>query len=240
MDNVSASVNSIWRSERLVYRGASHEDQDFIFNNIDLDPVNTCLATPALLAPPGKRKPEEWWESFKPTPNRLMTVIICLPADEAKETATEPITADTVPVLRLPTTITTTAGSDKSATEQQKLKPIGFLGLEYNGYGISPHSRAAQMGITIIKAYQNSGYGTEAVNWVLDWGFRHANLHSIHLGSVEYNKRAHRCYEKCGFTMDGRRRQCFWHDRKYWDLYFFSILEDEWEELRKKEEEGRE
>lgn len=212
MEDVATSVQKIWHSERLIYRGMRHEDQDFVYGNIDEDPVNCCLATPMLLAPPKKLKPDEWWALFQ-SPSKLFCVIACLPATQCKPEE-----------------------SGEAATKKPaEPTPIGFLNLEYGGFGTSPHSRSATLGISVAGPYQNKGYGTEMVNWALDWGFRHANLHSIHLGSVEYNKRAHRCYEKCGFTMDGRRRQCFWHDRKYWDLYYFSILEDEWDELRKKE-----
>lgn len=221
MGHVGAHIEKIWHSERLIYRGLRKEDQDFIFGNIDEDPVNMSLATPMLMSPQTRQTPDDWWAQFKGSANQLLSVVACLPAADSKKTDTSGEATEAA-----------------ISTKPAEMIPIGFLNLEYGGYGNKPHNRSALLGITIARPYQNNGYGTEAVNWLLDWGFRHANLHSIHLGSVEYNKRAHRCYEKCGFTLDGRRRQCFWHDRKYWDLYFFSILEDEWEELQKKENES--
>lgn len=220
MGETDAQVEKIWQSERLVYRGLRKDDQDFIFGNIEEDPVNLCLATPLILSPPTRQTPDDWWAQFKPSPNHLLSLVACLPAANAPKSDQD-----------------TSKDATEAAVPAKPAEPIpiGFVNLEYGGFGNKPFSRSAILGITIAKPFQNKGYGTEAVNWVLDWGFRHANLHSIHLGSIEYNKRAHRCYEKCGFTLDGRRRQCFWHDRKYWDLYHFSILEDEWEELRKKE-----
>ncbi|KAJ4394666.1 hypothetical protein N0V93_003885 [Gnomoniopsis smithogilvyi] len=100
-------------------------------------------------------------------------------------------------------------GGDETDIAQSKETRIGFLRISYD-----------------------HGYGTECVQWALDWAFRRANMHSVNLGSVEYNTRAHRCYEKCGFKLEGRRRQCFWHDRKWYDLFLYGILEEEWEELR--------
>lgn len=226
MEDVAPKVDRIWYSERLIYRGIRKEDQEFMSSTIDEDPVNCCLATPMILSPPKRKSADDWWTQFKGGPTQLLGVVVCLPAGCAAASSKQSKTT------------TRTNGDDATQAPSKAAgaepTPIGFCSLEYGGYGTSPHSRSAMLGITIAKPYQDSGYGTEVVNWILDWGFRHANLHSIHLGSVEYNKRAHRCYEKCGFTMDGRRRQCFWHDRKYWDLYFFSILEDEWDALRKK------
>lgn len=238
MDDVAPKVDRIWYSERLVYRGIRKEDQAFMSSTIDEDPVNCCLATPMILSPPKRKNADDWWTQFKGGPAQLLGVVVCLPPTGGSSSSAASRTNDAAKILPpTPPTITNGDGATRApsaAAAEEQPTPIGFCSLEYGGYGTSPHSRSATLGITIAKPYQDSGYGTEVVNWILDWGFRHANLHSIHLGAVEYNKRAHRCYEKCGFTMDGRRRQCFWHDRKYWDLYFFSILEDEWDALRRK------
>lgn len=214
-------VDRIWSSERLVYRGLRKEDQDFIWSTVDEDPVTCCLATPMLLSPPQRKSADDWWTQFKGGPTQLLGVVVCLLPPPSSSTSTNGDATENSP--------STTTTKPASPTEPT---PIGFCNLDYGGYGTSPHSRSATLGIAIARAYQDRGYGTEVVRWALAWGFRHANLHSIHLGTVAYNTRAHRCYEKCGFTRDGRRRQCFWHDHRYWDLYFFSILEDEWAALQ--------
>lgn len=205
-----AGLEDIWRSERLVYRAIQAEDHEFFYNNIETDPVTISLAAPVILAPPLKTKPEEWFERWKKS-NYLIDVMICLRPD---------IEFNKKYI------------SDDAASCDQP-KPIGFVTLGSSVYGREPKNRACFLGITLASPYQNNGYGTEGVNWALDWAFRRANMHSVHLGSVEYNKRAHKCYEKCGFKFDGRQRQCHWHDRKWYDLYLFSIMEDEWEEIRK-------
>lgn len=220
MVDLVPKVDRIWSSERLVYRGLRKEDQDFIWSTVDEDPVTCCLATPMLLSPPQRKSADDWWTQFKGGPTQLLGVVVCLLPPPSSSTSTNGDATENSP---------STTTKPASPTEPT---PIGLCNLDYGGYGTSPHSRSATLGIAIARAYQDRGYGTEVVRWALAWGFRHANLHSIHLGTVAYNTRAHRCYEKCGFTRDGRRRQCFWHDRRYWDLYFFSILEDEWAALQ--------
>lgn len=122
--------------------------------------------------------------------------------------------------------------TDEGKTDTEEIR-VGYVRLTYGGYGTSTHSRACEFGIVLAAPHQNQGYGTEATNWALDWAFRHGNIHSVNLYTIEYNKRAHRCYEKCGFKIGGRKRQCFWYDRKFWDSIFYDILEDEWKEARR-------
>lgn len=207
-----SDLESVWQSERLVFRATQPEDYEFLFHNIETDPVNVALSGPMLLKPPLKKKPEDWFEKWKKN-DFLMDVIICLRPD-----------------------VKVNERHFSSGAESQKdvdqPKPIGMINVTTKVYGTNPGSRACSLGIAIAAPYQNSGYGTEAVRWTVDWAFRRANMHSVHLGSIEYNKRAHRCYQKAGFKLDGKHRQCYWNDRRFWDLYLFSILEDEWEQLQ--------
>ena len=46
---------------------------------------------------------------------------------------------------------------------------------------------------------QHRGYGTEAIKLISEYGFKYLNLHSIKLDLLSANKRAHKCYLKCGF-----------------------------------------
>ncbi|KAF4504261.1 hypothetical protein G6O67_008434 [Ophiocordyceps sinensis] len=56
----------------------------------------------------------------------------------------------------------------------------GFVCLAPLQLGMERH-RSSSLAICIANAYQTRGYGGEAVNWALDWGFRHANLHRMAL-----------------------------------------------------------
>ena len=213
-------LNSVWRSERLVFRATQQEDYEFLWNHIDTDPVNVALSGPMLLKPPRKQKPEDWFEKWKKN-DFLMDVIICLRPDvHSNEKYFKSRAA-------LDKGVDKSGGAGDSEPEPEP-KPIGMINVSTSVYGRNPSNRACSLGIAIAAPYQDSGYGTEAVRWTVEWAFRRANMHSVHLGSVEYNKRAHRCYEKAGFKLDGKQRQCYWQDRQFYDLYLFSVLEDEW------------
>lgn len=235
-------IQRIWKSERLIYRSISPEDQDWMFNELESDPMNTFLSSPLLLAPPRRKKPEEWAEMWKSATSILGLVICLQPQEKEKQQQNrfhidDPLTGEVWLSPR------PAVGGAAAGAEQPPVPPtrIGILRLSYGGFGNSPHHRAGDLGVALTAAHQDRGYGTEAVRWTLDWAFRHANLHSVNLSTPAFNARAHRCYEKCGFALQGRRREVCWHDRGWHDLLFFGILEGEWEVLReKREEEERE
>ncbi|KAI1118446.1 acyl-CoA N-acyltransferase [Nemania sp. NC0429] len=106
--------------------------------------------------------------------------------------------------------------------------PIGYVSVkEY-----LPFQRRGLLGIQISPAYQNKGYGTEVINWAIDWAFRWGGLHSLALGASLYNERAVSVYRKAGFKQEGVSREAVYRDRKWHDVVQMAILENEWEELR--------
>lgn len=118
-------------------------------------------------------------------------------------------------------------------------KPIGIVSLDDEAGGnYRHHHRLAVLAIAIATEYQGHGYGPEAIRWAVDWAFERANIHSVSLACVEYNERAKHLYEKLGFVFEGRMRKCHFHEREWWDLLLFSMLEGEWEALKKKNSDG--
>jgi len=118
------------------------------------------------------------------------------------------------------------------ATDALAPIPIGMLNLIDRNGGMMPHLRRAMLGLNILKQYQNQGYGTEAIEWGLHWGFHRANLHKIHLGYFGWNEGAGRLYKKLGFIEEARFRDHLWHDGRWWECIEMGMLEDEWRESR--------
>ena len=72
---------------------------------------------------------------------------------------------------------------------------IGTVSLE----SIDHINRCATLGIFIgNKDFRSKGYGTEAVQLILEYGFKYLNLKNIKLDLMEFNERALKCYKKCG------------------------------------------
>jgi RimJ/RimL family protein N-acetyltransferase len=103
-------------------------------------------------------------------------------------------------------------------------KLIGNLALVHIDW---KNSRAGLGVVLGEKEYWGQGYGTDAITALLGFAFKQMNLHSVHLTTYEYNKRAIRCYEKCGFKLEGRMRQAHFYDGRYHDELMMGVLREE-------------
>jgi RimJ/RimL family protein N-acetyltransferase len=63
--------------------------------------------------------------------------------------------------------------------------------------------RSARLGITIGADWVGRGYGTDAIRTFLDYFFGELGFATLYLDVAAPNRRAVRCYEKCGFRCVG-------------------------------------
>jgi len=68
------------------------------------------------------------------------------------------------------------------------------------------------------------GYGTEMTRLVLDHAFDTVGLHRVELEVYSHNPRALRVYEKCGFRLEGRRRDALLWDGVRYDALLMAVL----------------
>ena len=95
---------------------------------------------------------------------------------------------------------------------------------------INSKNRACSCGIIIgEKEYQGKGYGTEAMEMLIEYGFNTLNVNRIELTVYEFNIRAYKSYLKVGFVEEGRKRQARYHNGKYYDEVIMAILRENWE-----------
>lgn len=86
-------------------------------------------------------------------------------------------------------------------------------------------NRTASFRIALAgQRYFGHGYGSEATRLMLDYGFRHLNLHRIELEVYDFNPRAQRVYEKAGFVREGVRRDVLLWDGVYHSAIVMSVL----------------
>jgi len=94
-------------------------------------------------------------------------------------------------------------------------------------------NRCAEFGIFIgDKSLWNKGYGTEAVELILEHGFETLKLNRIYLRGYSTNPRAKRSYEKAGFVSEGTLREAVFRHGKYADIHIMSVLRLEWDARR--------
>lgn len=76
--------------------------------------------------------------------------------------------------------------------------------------------------------FWGKGFGTEAMQLILQFAFTELNLRRVTLSVFEYNQRAIRSYEKVGFRHEGRQRGRILREGKRWDILYMGILREDW------------
>ena len=105
-------------------------------------------------------------------------------------------------------------------------RPIGTCNL----FQVDKVNGGAGIGISIgEKALWDQGLGTEAMLALLDFGFGMLRLERMWLDVYDFNDRARRSYEKCGFVLEGTQRRAMYKRGQFIDVHMMSILRDEWE-----------
>lgn len=74
------------------------------------------------------------------------------------------------------------------------------------------------------KNYRNKGFGSQIINELIKIAFKKMDLHRLDLGVYDFNKNAIKCYEKCGFEIEGLLKENIKIGHEYWSTYNMSIL----------------
>ncbi len=94
-------------------------------------------------------------------------------------------------------------------------------------------NRVGTCGIIIgEKTYQGKGYGTEAMELLVNYGFNTLNLNRIQLETFSFNIRALKSYQKVGFKEEGIRRQAIYVNGEYHDAIMLGILKNEYQKIK--------
>ena len=101
-------------------------------------------------------------------------------------------------------------------------------------HGLDFINQSATVGIFIgEKENRGMGYGSEALELLLSYGFNHLNLNNIMLAVYSFNTPAIACYKKVGFKEIGRRREAYFKNNERYDEIYMDIIRSEFYERRK-------
>ena len=107
-------------------------------------------------------------------------------------------------------------------------QPVGRTDL----FEIDRRHGSAAFGITIgDPAMWDKGYGTDAVNAVVDFAFGQLRLERLWLDTDAHNTRAQAVYKKAGFVREGVLRHSWYQDGRWSDSVRMAMLRDEWVDL---------
>ena len=90
-------------------------------------------------------------------------------------------------------------------------------------------NQRAELGIFIGNSEdRHKGYGTEAIQLLLNYAFNYLNLNNIFLKVYDLNKNAINVYKKIGFKQIGKRHECFYFNGQLTDEIYMEILKKEY------------
>lgn len=103
---------------------------------------------------------------------------------------------------------------------------VGFVELEV----LNPHWRNAALTYWVAPDAQGEGYGTDAVETVVDYAVDHLGIHKLLAMTFEPNEASQRLLETVGFEREAEFRSEVYLGGEYHDLYGYGLLADEWRE----------
>ena len=91
-------------------------------------------------------------------------------------------------------------------------------------------SGSITIGYAIEPAEHGKGYGTEALQLMVDYLFLAKEIHRVQANTDPDNKASQRLLEKVGFKREGVSRKSSFVRGQWRDEYHYSILREEWKE----------
>ena len=105
---------------------------------------------------------------------------------------------------------------------------VGSCGL----HDIDWLSRGSILGVAVYpKDNWEKGYGTEALQLLIDFGWTHLNLRRIELSVHSHNPRAKHVYEKLGFREYGTAHKKYYMGGRYVDTHYMELFREDYEAL---------
>ena len=107
-------------------------------------------------------------------------------------------------------------------------KPIGWTSLDIHRW--TRRATGADIGLAIgEKNHWKKGYGTEAVQLLLQEAFEQLNLHRLTWWTFAENEASLALAKKTGFREEGRTRDSVFFDNQYHDSVILGLLKEEYE-----------
>jgi len=88
------------------------------------------------------------------------------------------------------------------------------------------------LSVALLEPELGKGYGTCAVGLAIEFWFDNHAAERVGLAVRDYNLRAIRSFEKCGFVKEGVLRSAAYYEGKYCDLVQMSIIRSEFASIR--------
>lgn len=101
--------------------------------------------------------------------------------------------------------------------------PCGLLELS----SLSPTDRSAELSIVLKESARQQGFGSDALEAIVDVAFDQWNLHRLTVHCEAHNQGAQAFFLQHGFEAEGRLREARYLDGSWQDILIFGRLQDD-------------
>lgn len=110
-------------------------------------------------------------------------------------------------------------------THSEDEERIGMISL----FKINKNSGNAEIGLWITPEHQEEGYGTEATELIVQYGFDELRMHRLYARVFDDNPKSINIWERLNFKKEGEMREASFKDGIYINVLIYGILKKEWE-----------
>jgi ribosomal-protein-alanine N-acetyltransferase len=132
------------------------------------------------------------------------------------------------------TTTSRLARADKAydfgIEDRESGKIVGMIGLR----NINRQDRNVEVGYWVGKAFQNRGYASEALRLILKFAFSELRLVRVYAVVHQKNVASVRLLDRIGFVREGVWRKASLINRRWYDVYAYGILNEEYIRRKKR------
>jgi len=113
--------------------------------------------------------------------------------------------------------------------EKKDGSKIGFI-VHFHVLHLGTDTKQLEIGYSLVPSERGKGYGTEALEIMVDYLFLSKDAMRIQAQTDPRNVVSQKILEKVGFKKEGTLRKNFFMRGELRDCYIYSILREEWKE----------
>ena len=98
--------------------------------------------------------------------------------------------------------------------------PVGMIDL----FDFDPQNKRVGIGILILEKYQNKGFSSEALELIIEYSFKHLNVHQIFVNIACDNLKSIALFEKFNFKLSGTKKDWIYSNSKYKNELFYQLI----------------
>jgi RimJ/RimL family protein N-acetyltransferase len=115
--------------------------------------------------------------------------------------------------------------------EKKDGSKIGFIA-HFHVLHMGTGTKQLEVGYTLVPSERGKGYGTEALEIMVDYLFLSRDVMRIQAQTDQRNVASQKILEKVGFKREGTLRNNFFMRGEWTDDYIYSIIREDWKEPR--------